>query len=1021
MENAGRLIFLASLTVLALSVLPRVHGETAAPLPLDAGDDAEFRLVPSGGEPSLHVADDLEIDLLLHNPLIAKPLYLTFDERGRLWVVEYRQYPWPAGLKLISRDSVWRNAYDPPFAPPPPHAADSPHRGADRVSIHEDADGNGTFESSKVFLDGLNMATAALPGRGGVFVLNPPYLLFYADRDRDDVPDEPAPQVLLSGFGFEDSHSLANSLRWGPDGWIYATQGSTVSSAVVVHGEDGQPLADRPAVHSMGQHVWRYHPERHVYEIYAEGGGNAFGIEIDAAGRVYSGHNGGDTRGFHYIQGAYFQKNFAKHGQLSNPYAFDYLPMMAGSTAQRFTHTFTIYEADALPPRYRGAMLAINPIGHEVVVSEVTPNGSTRQTRDVGYAVQPGDGERAAWFTPVDVQIGPDGALYLADWYAQQANHYRNHEGKTNPDLGRVFRLRSKPYATAPKFDLPGTSSRALVENYLAHPNRWFRQQALRILGDRRDAGVTALLNEWIDRRTGQDALEAFWALHLSGGLTAERVRACLGHENPDVRRWCVHLLGDDPATAPRLRDALVGMARDESDVEVRCQLAATAARLPASVGVPLVFALLNRAEDARDVALPKVLWWSLEAHAGATELIANHLRDPAVWYSPFQVAGRTIPQCLLRRFALVGTQAALARCAQLLRLAPDVEQREHLVAELADAFAGRPLPALPEELAAELAKSRGPYAQLMAIRREDAVAIEAALTSLDDADRPVDLRVATISALGDVRAEAAQAIPEFVALLGGDESAAIQNAALSALQMYNDPQIAAQLLAVWRSLPAESQAVAIGVLASRHEWALALAAALERGDVPAAAVDTDIAGRLRRYGDAIFAQLFPPASATLSEREARIEALTELMRQGQGSPLAGQELFHGAPACGKCHRMFDRGGDIGPDLTSYNRADLGRMLLALVHPSAEIREGYEVHTVLTADGRMLSGFKVEDTDQLLVLRGADGQTQTISKDEVDDVFPNEQSLMPEGLVDALTDNEIRDLFAFLLSTTPPM
>ncbi len=1020
MKIADRLV-VASLAALALGTLPQLEGEAVVPAPSVAADDDEFRLVPSSREPSLRVADDLEVDLVLENPLIAKPLYLAFDERGRLWVVEYRQYPWPAGLKLISRDSVWRNAYDPPFAPPPPHAADSPFRGADRVSIHEDVDGDGTFERSKVFLDGLNMATAALPGRGGVFVLNPPYLLFYADRDRDDVPDEPAPQILLSGFGFEDSHSLANSLRWGPDGWIYATQGSTVSSAVVVHGEDSQPMSDRPAVHSMGQHVWRYHPERRVYEIYAEGGGNAFGIEIDAAGRVYSGHNGGDTRGFHYIQGGYFQKNFAKHGQLSNPYAFDYLPMMAGSAAQRFTHTFTIYEADALPPRYRGVMLAINPIGHEVVVSAITPHGSTRQTRDVGYAVQPGSGERAAWFTPVDVQLGPDGALYVADWYAEQANHYYNHEGKTNPDLGRVFRLRGKQYAPAPKFDLNSESSRAVVENYLAHPNRWFRQQALRVLADRRDASVIPLLNEWIDRRTGQDALEAFWALHLSGGLTEDRLRACLSHANADVRRWCVHLLGDDAAAAPRLRDALLDMAREEPDVEVRSQLAATAARLPANVGVPLAFALLNRAEDAHDVALPKFLWWALEAHAGATELIADHLRDPSVWHSPFQVAGRTVPQNLVRRFALAGTQADLALCAELLRLAPDAEQHEHLVAALADAFAGRPLPALPDELAAELAKSRGPYAQLMAIRRQDAAAIAAALASLADADNAVDIRVATISALGDVRADAAQAIPTFVALLDGSEDAAIQNAALSALQMYADSQVAAHILAAWPTLSGESQAVAIGVLASRREWALALAAAVERGAIPATAVEPDVAGRLRRYGDGVFAQLFPPTSATLSEREARIEALTELVRQGQGSPLAGQELFHGAPACGKCHRMFDRGGDIGPDLTSYNRADLGRMLLALVHPSAEIREGYEVHTVLTADGRMLSGLKVEDTERLLVLRGADGQTQTIPKDEVDDVFPNEQSLMPEGLVDALTDDEIRNLFAFLLSTTPPM
>ena len=199
---------------------------------------------------------------------------------------------------MVSRDSVWRAVYDKVPQAPPHHV-----RGRDKITIHEDTDGDGVFDRHKTFVEGLNIATSALRGRGGVWVLNPPYLLFYPDRNNDDVPDGD-PEVHLQGFGLEDTHSVVNSLRWGPDGWIYAAQGSTVTGHVTRPGLD----QGKEPVHTMGQLIWRYHPETRRYEVFAEGGGNAFGVEIDAKGRVFSGHNGGDTRGFHYVQGAYYQK-----------------------------------------------------------------------------------------------------------------------------------------------------------------------------------------------------------------------------------------------------------------------------------------------------------------------------------------------------------------------------------------------------------------------------------------------------------------------------------------------------------------------------------------------------------------------------------------------------------------------------------------------------------------------------------------------------------------------------------------
>ena len=284
----------------------------------------------------------MEIDQVLAEPLVRQPVFLNFDERGRMWVVEYLQYPFPAGLKMLSHDSFWRAVYD-KVPPPPPHQ----FVGADKIAIYEDPDGSGRFTKHKYFLEGLNIVTAAVKGRGGVWVLNPPYLLFYPDKNNDDIPDGD-PEVVLSGFGLEDTHSVVNSLRWGPDGWLYGCQGSTVTAKVMRPGLDKEPIA-----YTMGQQIWRYQPETRRFEVFAEGGGNAFGCEIDAKGRIFSGHNGGDTRGFHYMQGAYLQKGFDKHGPLSNPYAFGYFPPMSHPPVERFTHNFIIYDGGALPAQYQ--------------------------------------------------------------------------------------------------------------------------------------------------------------------------------------------------------------------------------------------------------------------------------------------------------------------------------------------------------------------------------------------------------------------------------------------------------------------------------------------------------------------------------------------------------------------------------------------------------------------------------------------------------------------------------------------
>lgn len=988
-----------------------------------AAEKADFELQTSEYVPSLKLPADLEAQVVLKEPLVANPLYIHFDARGRMWLLEYRQYPWPAGLRLLSRDAVWRNRYEPPFAPPPPHAKDSSFRGRDRISIHEDTDGDGTFDKSKVFLDGLNFATAALPGRGGVYVMNPPYLLFYADRNKDDVPDDEVPRVLLSGFGIEDSHSIANSLRWGPDGWIYATQGSTVSGSIVRHGEDNKPIAGEAPTHSLGQNLWRYHPERHQYEVFAEGGGNAFGVEIDRVGRVFSGHNGGDTRGFHYIQGGYFQKTFGKHGNLSNPYTFGYFPAMRHPKVKRFTHTFSIYESAELPDRYHGKLIGINPVENYVIHSNVEPDGSSIKTNDIATIVEPGEGERAKWFTPVDIQVGPDGALYLADWFSVQANHYRNHEGETNPDLGRVIRVQAKGQGRAQPIDLESLSSVELIDSYLIHPNRWHRHQTLRILGDRKDASLRSKLITLI-RKNDKASLEAFWALNLSASLTTQDTEEFLQHPNEHIRRWAVRLWGDQQS--PRNNSTVNRIAEltaNENNPEVISQIICTARRLPSKQAMPIIEAVLRRDEFSDDIHIPLSVWWAIEHFADDDKLILSLFENEDTWQTKWKPAGSTLWANLVKRYVTKGDQPSLLACAALMKLAPDAN-RDELNQAFASAVEGRRLPALPAALELELAESDGVFSTVLAIRRGDMEKTQATIETLSDKETPNSDAIKIISALGDSRALPKTSIPMLLSKLRTTANDELKKSVLVALQKYDDENIGIELLRLIADLPSTVRETAESTLASRTTWANQLLDAIESSTVNAKQLQSDTIARLRLHRDAKLkarvAQLFPIPDEDDQQLANRTASLMQIINEGQGQPLNGKELFFTKANCGKCHELFSEGGEIGPNLTPYNRTKIRDMLLAIVRPSAEVREGYENHTAITSDGQVITGLKIEANEQLVILRGVDGQSHSIPTEDIEEISASKQSLMPAGLLDSLTDDEIRDLFSYLVSTTPP-
>jgi putative membrane-bound dehydrogenase-like protein len=965
--------------------------------------DQPGALSPADAANTFKVVDGLEFEQVLAEPIVAQPLQLNWDERGRMWVVQYLQYPNPAGLKMVSRDNFWRAVYDKVPPPPPNH-----FRGLDKITIHEDTDGDGKYDKHKTFVDGLNIATSIALGRGGVWVLNPPYLLFYPDANHDDVPDGP-PSVALAGFGLEDTHSVANSLRWGPDGWLYGCNGSTTTLNIV------RPFSDPPdakPVHFLGQLVWRFHPENGHFEIFAEGGGNAFGLEIDSQGRAFSGHNGGNTRGFYYPQGAYEQKGFEKHGPLSNPYAYGYFKPMGHPDVDRFTHTFIIYEADGLPAQFQGKLFGVEPLQGRVVMSEVMADGSTFKTRDVGYAVTSSD----KWFRPVDIKQGPDGAIYVADWYDRQVNHYRNHEGQVDPSTGRIYRLKARGAKSRLPENLASLSDEQLVQR-LTSANKWTRQTALRLLGDRRTGPIDELKTKAL-KTAGPHALDMFWGLNFVSGLDEEAFLEFSRHTEPAVREWAVRLIGEDSDSRGEISDhaaaALANMAALEPDVHVRSQLASTARQMyDAEHCLAIVSRLAEHREDLKDPHMPLLIWWAVEAKVEkSADEVLHAFADKELWEKP--LINEAVVDKLMRRFAHAGSRQDLLRAARLFELSPGPEYTAKLQSGFEEGVKGRPLTALPTELIAAMKKA-GVKNEVLAMRLGDKEATKAAISVLENpnADRKRRLRI--METLGDIDYAGADSVLAGIATRLEDPG--ITKAALIALQRHNNNSVGG-IAAFIPKMDPESQVAAMNLLASRGESITPFLDALLSGAIDSKKVPGDVIAKIRLRAPEKAHKIFgAEKKQTSGETQVEIDRVNKILASGSGSPYAGFQVF--GAACGACHKLFGQGGQIGPDLTAFKRDDLQNMLLNIVHPNAEIREGYVNYMVTTTDGRALTGFLADEDKQTVVIRGIDGANMTIARADIDEMKPTGSSLMPEGLLQALEDQQIRDLFAYLRSTQP--
>jgi len=522
-------------------------------------------------------------------PAVRQPISFCIDDRGRIWVLEGNTYP------------AWKG----------------PSPELDRVLILEDSDGDGHFDTRKVFVEGLTYATGIEVGFGGVWVVAPPNLLFYPLNETGDKPAGP-PEILLDGFGSQGGHNVVNGFTWGPDGWLYGGHGRTSISEL---GPPGTPPEKR--IHFDGG-VWRYHPTRRVFEAFADGATNPWGVTFDERGQMLV-SNCVNAHLFHVIQGAHYEPSRERP---SSRYAYrrietiaDHLHFdsggAAGNSALGGGHAHSgalVYLGDSWPDQYRGTFFTSNLHGHRI-------NNDLPKRKGSGFVASHGGDfllSSDPMFTGLLLQTGPDGSVFLSDWYDRGECHTRD-----NPDResGRIYKIiYGNPAASQP--DLARLSDSELVKLQL-HRNEWYVTHSRRLLQERAAKNSNPAVHEALWTILRGDAnpsrrLRALWALQVTGGLDAVARRALLGHADEDIRAWTVQFVfenGDvDDETAP----VLARLAAADPSPVVRLYLAAGFRRLPAARRIAVLEGLVGHAEDVADPNLPLLIWYAAEGLAEA-------------------------------------------------------------------------------------------------------------------------------------------------------------------------------------------------------------------------------------------------------------------------------------------------------------------------------------------------------------------------------------------------------------------
>ncbi len=854
--------------------------------------------------------------------------------------------------------------------------------------------------------------------------------MFIPDRDGDDRPDG-EPQILLDGWGLNDTHETLNAFNWGPDGWLYGCHG-VFSFAKV--GPPGTPKDKRTR---MNAGVWRYHPTRHQFEVFSYGTSNPWGVDFNNYGQAFITacvipHM------YHMIQGGRYQRQGGRH---YNPYVFDDIKTIAdhahyagevqdhawwkgrneaiedrGTLSLGGGHAHCgamIYLGDNWPTQYRDTILLANVHGNRINNDILRRNGS-------GYVASHGNDFLFAndrWFRGINLKYAPDGSVYMIDWYDKNACHRNDTEiwDRTN---GRVYQIRYGQPDTKP-VDLSKHTDQHLVA-LLLDENEWFVRMSRRLLAERAAAGkldVQATQLALQEIAHGQldvaKRLRAVWTLHVCGLLTDSDISKLLsadGHKSEYLRAWAIQLDLED--RSPSQITQLAEMARSDDSQMVRLYLASALQRLPQQDRWEIATGLVRHADDADDHNLPLMIWYGIEPlvafDTDRALAIAANSRIPIV------------RQFIYRRAA--AEESSMQALLTLLTTEKELTNQKLILAEITAMLSNRGRVKMPPEwpdVFQRLSNSEDAevrqHVRLATVKFGDSSVFPQLRQIAVDPDASVESRVNSIATL--TAGKDPDLAPVLIGLLDDE---LIRGTAIRALAGYGDESVTSAILAKYDSFDETQRSDAVLTLASRVESSNRLLDAIDSNEIAQSDVSAFSARQMMQLDDAQLIQKLQRVWGSLRQSSAEKQAQIDKLKQ-QLTPdvLAKADLSNGRAlfdtTCGKCHKLFGAGGDIGPNITGSNRIDLDYTLHNMIDPNALIGKDYQATKILTDDGRVIVGLLKEENDSAVVIQTAN-EKLVVEKDEIASRTLSDTSMMPEGQLDPMTDEQIRDLIAYLAS-----
>jgi putative membrane-bound dehydrogenase-like protein len=1007
---------------LALLLIPLSLSASEFPAPYNSEPDQSGPMPAGEAAAKLKLPPGFKARVFAAEPDVQNPIAMAWDARGRLWVAE--NYTYAEGGRKFDLNL------------------------RDRILIFEDKDGDGRFDTRKVFADDLVMLTSLEVGHGGVWVMCPPQLRFIPDRNGDDVPDG-APEVLLDGLtGSPDMHhTFANGLRFGPDGWLYGRCGA---SSVGEVGTPGTPAEQRIPLRGT---IWRFHPRRKVVEVLSSGTTNPWGHDWNEHGELFfintvNGHLWHDFAGAHFVRPHTLDPNpraYALIDQHADHWHFDTAngwqksrDGAANDLGGGHAHVgMMIYQGDNWPAEYKGRLFTLNLHGrraNQEILERIGSGYVGRHGADFFVSADP-------WFRGMELSYGPDGGVFVLDWSDAGECHEYSGVHRTS---GRIYKIHyegqgSTDASAARAGDLTKSSVSDLVKLH-THANEWFSRQARLELAARAETGrepSTAkekLLELFARPNDIIVKLRAFWSLYTIGAADEAFLRAQLHHPDEHVRTWAIRFLtdtwtldtvmsqrpgartGKEPssATSAVTLAEFAGLAKTDASGLVRLALASTLQRLAVSQRAELAAPLLARNEDASDHNLPLLIWYGLIPVADA---------DPAA----------------LARLAAM-SELPLTRQFIARRLAEDIEKNPAPLNSLLELAAARPLPfqadilngiadglagwrkaakpAAWDVLATRLANTSDTAlrdrVRDLSVLFGDGRALEVVKRVALDRNADLNTRKAALQTLIDSRAPELRLICE--PLLNEQF---INSVAARGLAGFDDPVVGAKLVKAYRQFHPSERGQLLSVLVSRATFARALLDAVADERIPRVDVSAFHARQIRSLEDAALDRTLAEVWGELRDSPTDKQQLIARWKiQLTPAVLAEADLSQGRlifnAACAACHTLYGEGGKVGPDLTGGGRNNLDYLLENIVDPSAVVTADFRMSTIELKDGRVLNALIAAKTERTLTLKTMT-ETLTVERGDVAGLRESTLSLMPEGLLEALPAGQARDLIAYLM------